>query len=216
MSDLPAFLQPPPPRARRPVAAASSAPVRPAAGRVPGEAGLWVLLLGDMTVFALFFGAYLVARGGDPAGFAEAGSALSPGLGVLNTLVLLTSSLFVASAVRAFRLEGGERDARRFVALTLACAAAFLAVKGLEWAELLGAGDTPERADFFMYYFAITGVHALHLVVGVGALALLWRTVRRPARRPRDELVVECAAGYWHMVDLLWLLIFPLLYMAAA
>jgi nitric oxide reductase NorE protein len=215
MSDRPAFLRDRPTRPA-PLPAVTAAPPATSAERIPGEAGLWVLLLGDMTVFALFFGAFLVARGEHPAGFAAAREHLTVGLGAANTVALLTSSLLVARAVRAHREGRGPQAARRLVAGAGLCALAFAAIKAVEWGARLHAGDTPASDDFFMFYFAITAIHFLHLLIGVAALGWVWRIVGRAApATPRERLIVECGASYWHMVDLLWIVIFPLLYLAS-
>jgi nitric oxide reductase NorE protein len=217
MSDRPAFLRDRPAplpavAAARPATAATPAPAK----RIPGEAGLWVLLLGDMTVFALFFGAFLVTRGQHPAEFAASRTQLTIGLGAANTVALLTSSLLVARAVRAHREGRGPQAARRLIAGAGLCALVFATIKGLEWGERLHAGDTPASSDFFMFYFAITAVHFLHLLIGVALLGWVWRIVGRPGPAgARERLIVECGASYWHMVDLLWIVIFPLLYLAS-
>lgn len=182
--------------------------------RTPGEAGVWVFILGDMTVFAVFFGAFLVARSKQPAVFAASREDLVVTFGAVNTLLLLTSSLLVARAVRAHR-AARSRQAVSLVGGAGVCALAFVVLKGVEWGERLSHHTTPGTNDFFMYYFALTGVHLLHLLLGSAGLAVLWRTVRRPAPRPADRLIVECVASYWHMVDLLWVVIFPLLYFAS-
>jgi nitric oxide reductase NorE protein len=181
---------------------------------VPGEPGLWILLLGDMTVFALFFGAFLLGRGQHPGEYAASREQLTIALGTLNTIVLLTSSLCVALAVRAHRQQR-QVHARRLIDAAALCALAFVLIKGVEWGGLLHHGLTPSTSDFFMFYFVITGVHLLHVLIGLGGLLLMHRTVSRPAAERQARLIVECAGSYWHMVDLLWVVIFPLLYFSA-
>jgi len=184
------------------------------ASTVPGEPGLWMLLLGDMTVFALFFGAFLLGRGQHPGDYAASREELTIALGTLNTIVLLTGSLCVALAVRAHR-ERRQVHARRLVDAAALCAVGFVLIKGVEWGRLLHDGLSPSTGGFFMFYFVITGVHLFHVLIGVGGLLLMRRTVSRPADERRPRLIVECAASYWHMVDLLWVVIFPLLYFSA-
>ena len=200
-----------------PVAAASrprpaSAPPRTAVPGVPGEPGLWVFLLADMTIFAVFFGAFLVGRADEPAVFAEGRTHLSVALGTANTLVLLASSLVMALAVRAQR-AGAARRARRLIAIVLLGGLLFVAFKAIEWQALLGDGRSPGSSPFFTYYFAITGVHLLHLVAG--AVILLVVRARIGAGTASRGLV-EGGASYWHMVDLLWLVIYPVVYFAGA
>lgn len=180
--------------------------------RVPGEDGLWVFLLGDMVVFAVFFGAIVVLRGQHTVMFRASQHALHPGLGILNTGLLLTGSLLVVLGTREIR--AGSRRASGLFAAAAACGAGFAAVKALEYADLVSSGHTPQTNDFFMYYFVFTGIHLGHLVIGLALLGVLVHRARRPVGLTRGQGVfVDCAACYWHMVDLLWLVLFPLLYL---
>lgn len=179
--------------------------------RIPGEEGLWVFILGDMAVFALFFGTILVTRGQDPAMFADAQHHLHPWLGIVNTALLLTGSLFVVHGVR--RLGDGTPASSRLFALTLVCALGFAAIKVTEYTMFVGEGYTGATNDFFMYYFVFTGIHLAHLVIGTVIVAFLVRVAARPEPTAGQRTFVECGAIYWHMVDLLWLVLFPLLYL---
>ena len=167
-----------------------------------------------MTVFVLFFGAFLIGRADDPQTFAASREHLTVALGAINTIVLLASSLFVALAVRAQR-EHNPAYARRLQAAVGLCAATFVALKGVEWGTLISDDMTPATNGFFMFYFVITGVHLFHVLIGAGGLFAM-RYATRPGQPPRRaRLITECCASYWHMVDLLWVLIFPLLYFSA-
>jgi nitric oxide reductase NorE protein len=179
---------------------------------IPGEAGLWLFLLADMTVFAVFFAATVVVRSGDHALFARSSEQLHQGLGTVNTLLLLTGSACVALALRAFR-AGASVDARRLVDAGIACACAFVAIKAVEWTDLLRHDHAPSSNDFFQLYFLLTGLHTLHVVGGTIALLVIRGRVVRAAPTIVDTQIVEGAASYWHMVDLLWLVLFPLLYL---
>lgn len=179
--------------------------------RIPGEEGLWVFILGDMAVFALFFGTIVVTRGQDPAMFDAAQHALHPWLGIVNTALLLTGSLFVVHGLR--RLGDGTPAAARLFGLTLVCALGFVAIKVMEYTMLVHEGYTGATNDFFMYYFVFTGIHLAHLVIGTVIVAFLVRTARRPRLSAGQRKFAECGAIYWHMVDLLWLALFPLLYL---
>jgi nitric oxide reductase NorE protein len=178
---------------------------------VPGEAGLWIFLLGDMVMFAVFFGFVAVLHGRHTTMFRESQQALHPGLGLLNTLLLLTASTLVLRGLRQLR---SGRPART-LPLALLCALGFAAVKGCEYALVVRGGHTPVSNDFFMYYFMFTGIHLAHLVIGLGALIALIVLSRQPALSRGKLLIAEGAAAYWHMVDLLWLLLFPLFYLVA-
>ncbi|GAB2972362.1 cytochrome c oxidase subunit 3 [Nocardioides montaniterrae] len=183
------------------------APVR----HVPGEEGLWVFVLGDMTIFGLFFGTILTTRAKQPEMFAASQAHLHPVLGILNTVLLLTASLLVVRGLRGAR--HGRGVARGPVLLALICALGFAAVKVTEYVLLAGDGFAPGTNDFFMYYFVFTGIHLAHLAIGVGVLTFLARTARLAELTEKRVLAVECGGVYWHMVDMLWLVLFPLLYL---
>jgi nitric oxide reductase NorE protein len=188
----------------------TAAPRSPRA--IPGEAGLWLFMLADMTVFAVFFIATVVVRSGDHELFTRSSAQLHQGLGTANTLLLLTGSACVALAVRAFR-TGASIGAGRLVNAAVACACAFVAIKAIEWTDLLRHDHAPSSNDFFQLYFLLTGLHILHVLAGTAALLLTRHRFLRPAPTVVDTQIVEGAASYWHMVDLLWLVLFPLLYL---
>lgn len=179
--------------------------------RMPGEEGLWVFVLGDMCIFGLFFGTLMVTLVKDPAMYAAAQDHLHPGLGILNTVLLLTGSLLVVRGLR--RLGDGTPVAARLFTAALACAVGFAAVKVTEYSLLVHAGYTGGTNDFFMYYFVFTGIHLAHLAIGAAVMLFLVRTARLPSLSERRVLAAECGGIYWHMVDLLWLVLFPLLYL---
>lgn len=174
-----------------------------------------MFLLGDMLVFALFFGTLVVSRSEQPEVFHAGQQHLHPWLGIVNTLLLLTGSILVVYGVRAVR-EASPRAGALF-ASALGCGLGFAGIKALEYALLVGAGQTAGSNDFFMYYFVFTGIHLAHLVIGVVLLGLLIRLggrVRRGGAPTAGQLrFAECGGCYWHMVDLLWLVLFPLLYL---
>lgn len=178
---------------------------------VPGEPGLWVFLLGDMFMFSVFFGFIAVLHGRHPRMFRASQQALHPDLGLLNTLLLLIASALVARGLR--QLRSGRPT--RTLPWALLCALGFAAVKGFEYTLVIHDGHTPDSNDFFMYYFVFTGIHLAHLAIGMIALTVLIVLSRRPALSGGQLLVAEGAAAYWHMVDLLWLVLFPLFYLVA-
>ncbi|CUU59721.1 nitric oxide reductase NorE protein [Parafrankia irregularis] len=180
-------------------------------GHVPGEPGIWVLVLGDMVIFGVLFTLFSRARAHDPVLFAESQERLSTTIGLLNTVLLLASSYFVVRGVGAVR-DGGPRQPARFFMAALACGLGFTVNKVLEYSGKLGHGITLTTNDFYMYYYVLTGIHALHLVLGMCVLvALIWYT-RQPSRSPKIAIVEGCAS-YWHLVDVLWIVLFPLLYL---
>lgn len=182
------------------------------AGHIPGEAGLWLLIFGEMTFFSALFAAFLHSRSFDPTGFDMARAALSRPIGIANTLLLLTSSLLVAKGVAAARERDTARAPRLF-ALGLACAVGFVAMKGVEYTSLFAEGIELGTHPFYSYYFGLTALHLGHVVIGSAFLLLLTRATRRPLVKPSHVALTESAGVFWHMVDLLWLVIFALLYL---
>jgi nitric oxide reductase NorE protein len=181
--------------------------------RIPAEPWLWYFVLADMTVFAAFFGYYLWALQDDRTAFAADAAHLSVPLGLANTIVLLSSSYTIVRALRAHN-DGYTVPARGWLRLTLAGAAVFVVIKLSEYGIEISAGHTLTSSKFFMYYFVLTGLHLMHVTIGT-TLVGTWLRSLRPSGRPASSRWAESSAGYWHMVDLLWLIIFSFLYIGS-
>jgi nitric oxide reductase NorE protein len=180
---------------------------------VPGEPGIWVLLFGDMLVFTVLFTVYLHQRGARPELFAESQGALNRALGATNTLVLLTSSILVVFATRALRRPELRYLARRLTLGGVLVGACFVVIKAFEYHEKIAAGITPSTNEFFMYYFVLTGLHLAHVIIGLLVLTVL-STLAGKAEPTRTHIAFfEGGACFWHMVDLLWIVIFPLIFL---
>lgn len=188
-----------------------------------GEFGVFVFLVSEGLLFSALILGYLVARLAPGADFAAGSRALSLPLGTLNTAVLLSSSFCIALAT----IWGSERSrwARLAALATVTLGIVFLCIKGYEYFEeaqkgLLPFRDMSDRYPkaepqhlrlFFDVYLALTGTHALHVISGiglVGGIALFWRRLARPAH------TLKLAALYWHFIDVIWVFLFPLLYLA--
>ena len=180
--------------------------------RIPGEPGIWLLIFGEMTVFAALFASFLHARHGDVAGFLAGQAHLSKGIGIANTLLLLTSSLFVAKGVDMAK-QGDSTHAPRLFAAGLACAAGFVLLKALEYAELFAQGIAVGSHPFFAYYFGLTALHLGHVLIGSVLLSALTLVTRKPLTKPLHLALAESAGCFWHMVDLLWIVMFALIYL---
>ena len=178
--------------------------------RYPGQGSMWFFVLGDLWIFACYFACYAHDRAQHREAFLQGQQLLDQGTGVLNTVLLLTSSLLVALCAQATR-AGDYRVAARLLALGGALGGGFMLVKAAEWYAKIEAGLPESTHEFFLYYFMFTGLHVLHVSLGLLILALLWRELRA-ARQPRADFV-EAGATYWHMVDALWIVIFALLYL---
>lgn len=180
--------------------------------RIPGEPGVWILLFGEMSFFAALFASFLYYRGFDPAGFAEMQKQLNQAVGLINTLLLLTSSLFVAQAVHAMRSKNTILAPRLF-ALGIACAVGFILCKGYEYHELFDRGVAVSDHTFYSFYFGLTVLHLGHVVIGTILLTIMASATKSVLAKPVHLAMVESGACFWHMVDLLWIVIFALLYL---
>ena len=194
--------------------AAATAPGDPSARRIPAESGTWVFLFGDMLVFGVFFVTSMVERAKAPDVFDVARSSLHIGVGVTNTLVLLTSSLCVVVALGAIRV-GAKSIATRAVVAAIVCGLLFISLKVFEYVALVTSGHGPGANDFFLYYFILTGLHLFHVCIGVGVLLFLLTQTRRSEFSPARMSAIEGGACFWHLVDLLWIFLFALLYLVS-
>lgn len=194
--------------------ARSTSPDYPSAerGRIPGEAGIWIFIFGDLLIFGLFFVVFIVERSQDLALFEAAHAQMSLTFGTVNTLILLSGSMFVVLGVHALKL-GKPATASRMILAALATGAAFTVSKVLEYADKLEHGHTPATNAFYMYYFVFTGIHLVHLLIGMLGLWIMHRITRLPRPSARDFNVLEAAGCFWHLVDLLWIVLFALLYL---
>jgi nitric oxide reductase NorE protein len=173
---------------------------------------MWAFVLFETLVFTAYFGFYLFYRTQSPELFLHSQAQLDLRIGVFNTLVLLLSSWSVARCVQSAR-AGAYRPALRDAYLTAFFGLVFLCSKVFEWARQLELGwdfGGFAGSDFFTYYFFLTGIHFVHLLIGFVVLGVVVYQLRSPARR--SQQLVETCATYWHTVDFLWVLIFALLY----
>jgi cytochrome c oxidase subunit 3 len=201
--------------------------------REAGTLGMWLFLASEVLFFGGIFTAYAVMRSIDGSGgFTAASKSLNATLGGINTAVLLTSSLTMALAVWASQTK--QRGyLKLFLGLTLFFGTVFLVIKGYEWyheyeqglvpgpefgmkegKSILKEGQEKAMQLFFVFYFSITGLHALHMVVGLAVLGTQLALVyRRPEFGIADYTPIELSGLYWHFVDVVWIFVFPLLYL---
>jgi nitric oxide reductase NorE protein len=177
---------------------------------LPGHSSMWFFVIGDLLIFAVYFIAYVYYRGQDQDLFLASQARLNVDIGAINTVVLLTSSLFVALGTSAAR-AGRTAESLRLFGIALASGAAFPVLKLFEYVPEIVAGATPGTNLFFMFYFLMTGLHLCHVILGLVVLGFVIRSVRRSPSP--DMPFVETAATYWHMVDVLWLILFALFYL---
>lgn len=171
---------------------------------LPGELLMWVLIVSELLVFGAGLTAFLAVRLTDPAGFAEAQDHLFRTGAALNTAVLITSGFLAAQAL-VWRRGGKRAPARVALVLAAALGLAFLGIKGAEYAAKAAQGIAWDTHPFYTFYYGLTGFHAAHVAAGVLLLLLVaWRDA------PQN---IEAAAMFWHMVDLVWVLLFPVIYL---
>lgn len=179
--------------------------------RVPGEAGVWVIILGDLLLFSLFFGLYAYHRALEPELFAASQARMVQAFGLANTLLLLTSSLAVVLTIESAR-AGLVLRARRHATIAMLLGASFVVLKYFEYGDKLRDGLLPSTNNFYMLYFTLTAVHLLHVCAGLGALAFVRARVAR-ALTPNATGAIESCGLFWHLVDILWVVLFALFYL---
>jgi cytochrome c oxidase subunit 3 len=186
--------------------------------------GMWVFLATEIMFFGGLFGGYTVYRVVHPAAFEAASRHLDIVLGALNTGVLLTSSLTMALAVRCAQV-GKRQGTVTLLIVTMLLGIAFLSIKGMEYyqkytdhlvpgASFLFPGPHSSGAEMFFYlYFAMTGLHAIHMIVGIGVVTVITIQAARGRFTPAYYTPLEVTGLYWHFVDIIWIFLFPLLYL---
>jgi cytochrome c oxidase subunit 3 len=187
-----------------------------------GRIGMWLFICTEILLFGGLFLLYSVYRYKHPADFHAASLDLSRLAGTLNTVVLITSSLTAALAVHELR-EGRIARSRLFIAATLLLALAFLVVKGFEWAAKFEHGLYPSAPHllslppgqilYFGLYFSMTGLHAIHVLVGMGVFGFGLRGMSLGRVSSERPVLVENATLFWHLVDIIWIFLFPLFYL---
>jgi nitric oxide reductase NorE protein len=172
---------------------------------LPGDPMMWVLVLSELVAFGLFLGAFIVAHAVRPAVFASGQAALDLSLAGYNTIVLVTSGWAAAKGAASARV-GDSCRARRWLLVAMALGCAFVTIKLVEYAQEVGGGIGLETSVFFTLYFLLTGFHLLHVCLGIVILAVVCRRA--------DPVHVETGTVFWHMVDLIWIVMFPIVYLA--
>ena len=185
--------------------------------------GMWLFLGQELLFFSALFVAYGVFRFLYPAMFIEAHHHLSVNMGFLNTIVLLISSFTMAMAIRSAQVSN-KKHTFVFLLITLVCAGMFMVVKYMEYAEKFHHGLLPARwffgegtsevlHIFFGLYFCLTGLHGIHVLIGMGLIIWLLIKTQRGEFYSEYYTPVEMVGLYWHLVDLVWIFLFPLLYL---
>jgi len=178
---------------------------------LPGDLAIWIFIWAELLVFAIFFAAYAIVR----AKHVELFNALQPTLdrnaGALNTVLLITASWCVARAVAAIKADRQALSAR-LLAFGILAGSGFVVVKIIEYSAKFSEGINLTTNVFYMFYLSLTFFHFMHVLLGMIILMAVWRKTRQGGYSAADHHGMETGASYWHMVDLVWMILFPLVY----
>ncbi len=190
--------------------------------RESGKLGMWLFLFTELLLFGGLFLVYAVQRHKFAADFNLAGSDLNAFIGTLNTVVLLVSSMTVAMSITAIQ-KGNSKLAGKLVLLTIFLAVVFMINKYFEWGYKIDLGLYPGsdvmkgldlgQIQFYGLYYFMTGLHAIHVVVGIVLLTIVYYRIKAGRINRESFLLLENGGLYWHLVDLIWIFLFPLLYL---
>jgi heme/copper-type cytochrome/quinol oxidase subunit 3 len=187
--------------------------VRPDTGLTNPKLGIWLFLASEVMLFGSLFASYVLLRVGAPS-WPDQSAVLSVPLASLNTVILIASSVTMVLALAAAR-SGTLGTYRLYMGLTLLGGALFLVVKAFEYGDKFSHGLLPSTNNFLGLYFTMTGLHAIHVIAGMVVNAYLWGPGVKMWRHDRARFAnrIEVAGLYWHFVDLVWIFLFPVLYL---
>lgn len=186
---------------------------RPIFAVSPGKMGIWWFLASEMMLFGGLICTYILFRMASAGAWAETATHVSTPIGSINTFVLLTSSLTMVTAFAAIE-DGDRKRVKHYLGLTVLLGAMFLGIKVFEYSGEIGKGFTPLSGAFWAFYYTMTGLHALHVLAGVVANLALFIMAARGSLWSGTQRRVEYTGLYWHFVDIVWIFLFPLLYLS--
>ena len=178
---------------------------------LPGDFAIWIFIFAELLVFGVFFLAYAFTRASHVELFNHYQQHLDRESGAINTVVLITSSFFVVRAVNAIR-HGAQALCARWLAAAVASGGVFVYLKILEFSAKHAEGVTLSTNTFYMFYLSLTFFHFMHVLLGMVILTVVAVKAGRGAYSAESHAGVETGASYWHMVDLVWIVLFPLVY----
>lgn len=188
--------------------AVTAAPEPP---RLVGDLAVWLIILAELLTFGIFFLSYAFARTFDVALFNASQSTLNLNSGAINTALLITGSWCVVRAVQAVKRDASAVGARWLIA-ALACGSGFAVIKLMEFSAKANAGIDLSTNTFYMFYILLTAFHFFHVLAAMVFLTILLFKTRAGRYGSHDAHALETGAAFWHMVDLLWIVLFPLIY----
>ena len=178
----------------------------------PGDLAIWLFIFAELLVFGVFFITYAVVRSNNIELFNDSQLILDRRLGMINTLVLITSSYFVVRAVNAVK-QGDQKNCVFWLNVSMATGFVFIIIKTYEFYEKSVQGISLSTNTFYTYYISMTFFHYMHVILGLVILAAVMLKARRGGYSVENHIGVETGASYWHMVDLVWIILFPLVYL---
>ena len=191
--------------------APDSAPAQDNAPRLAGDLAIWFFILAELLAFGVFFAAYAFTRANNIELFNTEQLELNRHAGAINTILLLTASYFVVRAVQAAEREA-SRECANWLLGAILTGFGFIVVKLGEYAAAFEHNISLSSSPFHMFYLSLTFFHFMHVILGLVILVAMWNGARQGRYRPGDMNGLETGAAYWHMVDLVWLILFPLVY----
>ncbi|PHS29793.1 MAG: cytochrome-c oxidase [Methylophaga sp.] len=189
----------------------SSARIKLEPKLLPGDLAIWFFIFMELLVFGIFFISYAVMRLLNAEMFQQYQLTLNKEIGAANTLLLITSSYFVVRAVHAIR-QDRVMSCIHWIYAALLGGVGFLILKSVEYYDKFSAGISLSTNTFYMFYLSLTMFHFLHVILGMIILAAIAIKAKRGAYSAQNHTGVETGASYWHMVDLVWIILFPLVY----
>lgn len=178
---------------------------------LPGDLAIWFFIFMELLVFAIFFIIYSIKRIQNVELFNQYQLTLNSEIGALNTIVLITSSYFIIRAVHAIKLND-VKACIKWHYFAIAGGFVFLILKSTEYYDKFSHGINLDTNDFYFFYLSLTIFHSLHVILGMIILFAVIFKAKRGAYSSQNHVGVETGASYWHMVDLVWIILFPLVY----
>lgn len=184
----------------------------------PGDFAIWIIIYVELLTFGLLFSGYAFSRRADVALFNESQLILNQTAGFINTLILITSSYFIVKAVQSIknmkkdRLIQANQIASKWLLSAMFLGGTFIFIKLFEFSNIFAEGITLSTNTFFMFYLLLTMFHFMHVLLGLIILWNIYQKTKRHGYTQDDHSGMETGASYWHLVDLLWIVLFPLVY----
>jgi nitric oxide reductase NorE protein len=177
----------------------------------PGGMLIWIVIFLELITFGIAIVALALFSKDDPEGFHASRLLLNPTFGAINTIFLLSSGFFMATSLKHFK-KGNQKKSSLFLKLTLLGGLLFIALKSIEYYQKIEHGLDMDYSTFFNFYWLLTGFHVIHVLVGIVILIILYFGINK--KESTTELEdFEASTAFWHMCDLIWLLLFPMLYL---